>query len=76
MIVKVRCPNPNCNHIFDSKETFSWRLDYDGFPTIEHLYCPKCLAGSGMMHENYSPENDPEYDYEDFVEVIDNEHNS
>jgi len=36
----VRCPN--CGHVFDSDETFSWGLDDDGDPTIEELYCPVC----------------------------------
>jgi hypothetical protein len=64
----VRCPSPTCKHVFDSAETFSWKLDFDGHPTVEHLYCPKCWAGTNMMHENWTPD-DPEYDYNDFKDI-------
>ncbi len=36
----VECPN--CNHCFDSDDTFEWKRDEDGSPTVECIKCPSC----------------------------------
>ena len=60
----VRCPEKKCGHVFDDRETFWWGADWNGDPTVENIYCPKCHASTKPYDRRRR-----QWNYDDFAVV-------